>query len=182
LDLAKLAQQAQIDRSSALRWFEILEDTLIVHRVESFAKSARKRLVQHPRFFLFDNGILNALLRNFESSPDRIGMLFENLFCSQIFASAAAVDKEITVSNFRTAQGAEVDFVVEIGNEVYAIECKASVNEPRFSTVGFDALEKVCRRPFRKIVAYLGSTALQRNDVTILPWQQALKEIEQTAV
>jgi hypothetical protein len=45
LDLAKLAQQAQVDRSSAVRWFEILDDTLLVHRIESFSKSTRKRLI-----------------------------------------------------------------------------------------------------------------------------------------
>lgn len=175
LDLSKLAQQAQIDRSSAVRWFEVLEDTLIVHRVEAFTQSSRKRLVQHPRFFFFDNGILNALLKNFQLSPDRIGMLFENLFCSQLFASAAACDKEISVANFRTSHGAEVDFVVEVGSEIFAIECKASTLDPRFSSSGFDALEEVCARPFRKIVAYLGTQTLQKNDVSVMPWQEALR-------
>ena len=174
LDLAKLAQQAQIDRSSAVRWFEILEDTLIVHRVESFAQSSRKRLVQHPRFFFFDNGILNALLRNFQNSPDRIGMLFENLFSSQLFASAAALDKEISVSNFRTSHGAEVDFVIEVNSELFAVECKATTTDPRFSNTGFDALEKVCPRPFQKIVVYLGSDKLQKGDISVMPWQMAL--------
>lgn len=174
LDLAKLAQQAQIDRSSAVRWFEILEDTLIVHRVESFAQSSRKRLVQHPRFFFFDNGILNALLRNFQNSPDRIGMLFENLFSSQLFASAAALDKEISVSNFRTSHGAEVDFVIEVNSELFAVECKATTADPRFSNTGFDALEKVCPRPFQKIVVYLGSDKLQKGDISVMPWQMAL--------
>jgi predicted AAA+ superfamily ATPase len=177
LDLAKLAQQAQIDRSSAVRWFAILEDTLIVYRVESFAQSARRRLVQHPRFFFFDNGILNALLRNFQSSQDRVGMLFENLFCSQIFSSAAAIDKEISVSNFRTSHGAEVDFLVEVGSELFAIECKATLSDPRFTTAGFDALQKVSSRPFQKFVVYLGSQILQKNDVTVLPWQLALSRM-----
>ena len=80
LDIAKLASHAKIQRHSAVRWFEILEDTLLVHRVSAFAKSSRKPLVQHPRYFFFDNGVLNALLKDFVPSVDRKGFLFENLF------------------------------------------------------------------------------------------------------
>lgn len=178
LDLTKLAKQAQIDRSSAVRWFEILEDTLIVHRIASFSKSSRQRLVQHPRYFFFDNGILNALLNNFISSSDRIGMLFENLFCSQLFASAAAADKEISVSSYRTSQGAEVDFVIDNGSDLFAVECKATVNEPRYTSAGFDSLEKNAGRRIRRIVAYLGSEKLQQKDVTLMPWQQVLAELD----
>jgi predicted AAA+ superfamily ATPase len=177
LDLAKLAQQAQIDRSSAVRWFEILEDTLIVNRIGSFSKSSRQRLVQHPRFFFFDNGILNALLNNFLASPDRTGMLFENLFCSQVFASAAAADKEIMVYSYRTSQGAEVDFVIDTGSEIFAVECKATLNEPRFTNAGFDGLEKAAGRSIRRIVAYLGQESLERGKVTVLPWQRAIAEM-----
>ena len=175
LDLSKLAQQAQIDRSSAVRWFEILEDTLLIYRIEMFAKSSRKRLVQHPRFFMFDNGVLNALLKNFSPSQDRIGMLFENLFCSQLFASAYANDKEITVSSFRTSHGAEVDFIVEIGQDIFAIECKSTTIQPKFSVAGFSSFAEVVGKPFRKIVAYLGKEIMQKDDVEILPWQDALK-------
>ncbi len=177
LDLAKLAQQAQVDRSSAVRWFEILEDTLLVHRTDSFSKSTRKRLIQHPRFFFFDNGILNALLRNFVCSPDRQGALFENLFCSQLFSSAAASDLEISVTNFRTSHGAEVDFIVSIGTETFAVECKAVVNVPNFSRTGFESFEKYLGKPVRKIVAYQGTDSLQRDDVSILPWQIALRDM-----
>jgi predicted AAA+ superfamily ATPase len=177
LDLTKLAHQAQVDRSSAVRWFEILEDTLLVYRVDSYSKSQRKRLVQHPRFFFFDNGILNALLRNFTLSQDRIGMLFENAFCSQLFASAAASDIEINVSNLRTNYGAEVDFVVEIGDDIFAIECKATDGEPKYSMAGFDCLAKEAGKPIRRIVAYLGNESLRRGTVDILPWQKALQEM-----
>src|SRR3989344_9352575 len=43
LDISKLASQAQVPRESAVRYFEILEDTLIVRRCEAFSKNVRKR-------------------------------------------------------------------------------------------------------------------------------------------
>ena len=87
LDVAKLSQEAGVSYQSAKRYFEILEDTLIAYRMDAFSKSARRRLTQHPRYFFFDNGVLNGLLENFIVSDDRKGMLFENLLFTQKFIS-----------------------------------------------------------------------------------------------
>src|SRR3989344_468657 len=111
LDISKLASQAQVPRESAVRYFEILEDTLIVRRCEAFSKNVRKRLIQHPKFYFFDIGVLNALLNNFTASADRIGLLFEHFFFNQLVSSAWAKDQNIQISTFRTQHGAEVDFI-----------------------------------------------------------------------
>jgi len=177
LDLAKLAQQAQIDRNSAKRWFEILEDTLIVHRVGPYTKSARTRLVQHPRFFFFDNGILNALLRNFVASTDRAGMLFENLFHSQLHASAAAADIEIGVSSFRTEHGAEIDFIVDMGAKTWAIECKAAFDLTSVNRKPFKSFELIHGTNFVPVVAYRGSVEKEIDGIQVLPWQTLLKKM-----
>ena len=100
LDLAKIATTAQVSRMSAGRWLEVLEDTLLVHRVDAFAKSATRRLVQHPKVFFFDVGVLNGLLGNFVASADRIGRLFEHLVYTQLVHSAAAFDDDVRVSTF----------------------------------------------------------------------------------
>ena len=54
LDYTKLANTSSISRQSAIRFFEILEETLIAHRCEPFTKSGKRRLIQHPRYFFFD--------------------------------------------------------------------------------------------------------------------------------
>lgn len=177
LDLAKLANQAQIERHSAVRWFEILEDTLLVHKVPSYSKSNRKRLVQHPRYFLFDNGILNALLRNFKCSEDRIGMLFENLFYSQLKTSSYALDKEIDISNYRTEHGAEIDFIVEIEGKTWAIECKSSKNITKVNKKPFESFAEVCKADFHPAIAYLGNESKRVSGIDVLPWQVLLKKI-----
>jgi len=126
LDLSKLAAAAQVARQSATRYFEILEDTLIVRRTEPFTKSHTRRLVQHPKFYFFDVGVRNGLLGSFDVSSDRIGLLFEQLFFSQLAAGAAAADRDLRIASYRTEHGAEVDFIVETEREVWAIELKAS--------------------------------------------------------
>jgi len=177
LDLAKLAMQAKIERHSAVRWFELLEDTLMVTRASPFTKSNRKRLVQHPRFFFFDNGILNALLKNFVDSADRSGFLFENLFFSQLQTSAFAADKEIDVSSFRTDHGAELDFIVEVSGTVWAIECKASTDIAAVNTKPFKSFEAVYRKPHQRVIAYRGAEEKEIMGIKIIPWQKLLKHM-----
>lgn len=178
LDLSKLSNEAMVPRQTAVRFCEILEETLIFHRADAFASSERRRLLQHPRFFVFDNGVLNALLSNFTASPDRIGMLFENLFFTQLRALAAARDVDMRISSYRTEHGAEVDFVVEIGGAVWAIECKASRNVGRGDLRGFASFAEIARRKHRPVVAYLGTTPRSVAGIDVLPWQRVLAELD----
>jgi len=124
LDFSKLAKQAKIERKNCSRFYEILEDTLITHRLEVFEGTGadiRKR----PKFFFFDTGVLNGLLDNFRISGDRKRVLFETLVVSQILASAKARDRKIKLSYFRTRAGYEVDLIVELDRKLYAIEIKS---------------------------------------------------------
>jgi predicted AAA+ superfamily ATPase len=177
LDLSKLSSEAQVPRESAKRYFEILEDTLVVYRCPAFAKGQRQRLVQHPRFFFFDTGVLNALLENFEVSQDRIGFLFENFFYTQLVHSAMALDKPIRISSYRTEHGAEVDFIVELEGKIYAIEVKASSKFVKPNHRGFDSFSRYVKKPHRQILAYTGTMARRIEKLEVLPWPTVFSEI-----
>lgn len=177
LDLAKIATTAQVSRASAGRWLEVLEDTLLVHRAEAFAKSATRRLVQHPKLYFFDVGVLNGLLGNFVASPDRVGRLFEHLVYTQLVHSAAAFDDEVRVSSFRTEHGAEVDFIVERGGEVCAIEAKASRTVAPSDLRGLERFATWYGKPHRQMVWYLGRDAKRVGRVDVLPWQHGLRAL-----
>ena len=43
---------------------------------------------------------------------------------TQLVHSAAAFDDDVRVSTFRTEHGAEVDFIVERGGDLFAIDVK----------------------------------------------------------
>lgn len=177
LDLSKLSSESQIPRQSAVRYFEILEDTLIIQRCASFAKSARRRLIQHPKYYFFDTGVLNALLGNFEASEDRKGNLFEHLFFNQVRSSAYHKDLDVQISTYRTEHGAEVDLILEIGKEVIAIELKASRHVSGRELRGLKNFQEFYGKRCGLFIAYLGSESKKIEDVTILPWQKVLQEI-----
>ena len=178
LDMTRLATEAQIKRASAIRFFEILEDTLIAFRCDAFAKSERRRLIQHPRFFLFDNGVRNGLLGNFRVSDDRKGMLFEHFVITQVYHTAKALGGDIRLSNYRTEHGAEIDLIIErLDGETIAVECKSGSAVGSTDLEGFKSFASFFKRPHRKIVIYGGATPRRIDDVDILPCQIGIREI-----
>lgn len=180
LDFSKLASDAAVSRQSAARYIEVLEDTLIIRRVYAFSKSSRRRLIQHPRLFFFDNGVLNGLLGSFAVSADRRGLLFENFLYSQLLASIHASGKIGKISSYRTENGAEVDFIVEFGSELWAIEAKASTNVGTNDIRGLSSFAEFYSKPHRAIIAYLGNTPQKIGAVDILPWQELLRQFDST--
>lgn len=177
LDVNKLSRNAQIPRQSATRYFEILEDTLIVQRCEAFSKSTHKRLIQHPKFYFFDTGVLNALLGNFKASEDRKGLLFEHFIFNQILSSAQSWDRDIRISTYRTEHGAEVDFIVEIDQMLWSLELKASSHVGRDDLRGLKNFADFYKKKHQAMLIYTGDVEKKMEGVFVLPWQKALKEM-----
>lgn len=177
LDFSKLSSEARITRQSAMRYFEILEDTMIVRRCSPFAKSQRKRLVQHPRFFFFDVGVLNGLIGSFDVSADRIGMLFEHFIFNQLIEIAASLNQSIKISSYRTEHGVEVDFILETHHELIAIEVKASKQISASDLRGLKNFQQYYGKPVRSVVLYLGEQEKIIDDVEILPWMEFFETI-----
>lgn len=177
LDLAKLASAAQIPRQSAVRFFEVLEDCLLVRRADPFGKSPSRRLIQHPRFYFFDGGVLNGLLGNFVVSGDRLGSAFEHLIFNQIVHEASARDQEVRVTTYRTEHGAEVDLILERGPETWAIEIKASKAVRTGELRGLGSFREYHGKKHRSWVLYMGDARKNLNGVELWPWQEGLREL-----
>ncbi|MBC7792959.1 MAG: ATP-binding protein [Clostridia bacterium] len=177
LDISKLSTKAKVSRTSATRYFELLEDTLIVHRIPPYL-DAKTDMVKHPRFYIFDTGVLNGLLGNFKASSDRRGMLFEHVVVSQLLSTAMAFDRRLEVSTFRTRGGLEVDFIAKLENAYWAIEAKSSSDID-----GADSRPLIAARdylpPGTKLVV-VGPNVKPRklkNGVDIMPLSQLLHAI-----
>lgn len=176
LDLSKVSKLSQTPRQSAQRYFEVLEDTLLVRRLPAFSKSEKRRLVQHPKFFIFDNGVLNSLLNNFEASADRKGQLFENLFTTQLMTTLSNLEIDYRISHYRTAAGAEVDVMLELGKEILAIEVKSGRFAPS-QLGGFTSVQDYLGKKVRCVVVVADGPRLVNKQYEVTPWQEFLKYI-----
>ncbi len=180
IDYSKLAQRAKISRHAFSRFYEIFEDTLIGDRVWPFDHPhLTSELVRHPKFYLFDNGVYNAVVGSFDISEDRLGRVMEQHVFNCLRHTAWSYDKDIKISTFRTRGGYEVDFVVEVEGRLSAVEVKATANPTNYdveSLLSFKDYVPSCRNQF---LVYRGKKAIKRNGIWCLPASKAIEEILQ---
>jgi predicted AAA+ superfamily ATPase len=177
LDYSKIAKRAKISRTSCVRFFEILQDTLMVDRCDVFDDVNGAEPIKHPKFFFFDNGVRNALVGSFDLSPERRGVVFEHFIFNQMRNSAVARNLKFKIQYFRTRTGLEVDFVVQIGKKLWAIEVKAGVvfDDDLKSLRSFSAL---ARQPVTCLAVGLKETAPRKyGQVLICDWRTMLSEM-----
>lgn len=177
LDLTKVSKNIGVPRQTVQRFFEILEDTLIVSRCQAFANSEKRRIVQHPRFFIFDNGVLNSLLGNYNLSSDRRGFLFENLFFNQLKTSLESSDLDYRISSYRTDGGAEVDFVLEVENKIYALEVKSGAFSKK-DLGGFKSIQELTKTRITPYVIVSEGHHRWIDDIEVIPWQSFLEKLK----
>jgi predicted AAA+ superfamily ATPase len=177
VDFSKYASQAMIERTTARRYFDILIDTLIVTQLEAFSVNKKTRLVQHPKFYCFDVGVLNSALGSWDLSNDRKGMLFEHFIFQQICSLQKSDDLEMRATTFRTENQCEVDFIIELNKEVFAIEVKASKNIGKSDLRGLKSFKEFYSKPHRSIILYQGEHPMVQDFVEILPWDLGLRQI-----
>jgi predicted AAA+ superfamily ATPase len=174
IDFTKFASLASIERMSARRYFDVLDDTLVVRTIEPFAKSRRIRLVQHPRFYFFDVGVLNGAVGNFEASGDRIGNLFEHLVLQLIRSEFQGRDEDIRLSTYRTEAGAEVDFILERKSRIFAIEIKATKKVSTGDLRGLKSFMAFYGKPHTPLVIHMGESPARLEGVEVLPVEIAV--------
>lgn len=180
IDFSKYSSTAMIERTTAKRYFDILVDTLVVEPIEAFTKSNKRRLIQHPRYYFFDVGVLNGCLGNFKASNDRIGNLFEHLFLQVLTSTAKAFDQNIRVSVYRTEAGAEVDFIIEKNNQLFAVEVKATKNIGKHDLRGLISFADFYKKPHHSLIVYLGeNTLVLDHDIQALSLTEAINVIFQ---
>ncbi|MBR5634080.1 MAG: ATP-binding protein [Prevotella sp.] len=126
INLQNIAQECGVSATTVVSYFDILEDTLTGYRLPAYTKSVRRRLVQAPRFYYFDIGVVNHLLhrKQLTRGTADYGHAFEHLVVQELVAYMDYTHQEEKLSYWRTYNGAEVDIVV--GDARVAIEVKSS--------------------------------------------------------
>ena len=125
---SNIAQDCGISATTVSAYFDILEDTLIGYRIPAFRNVRKRKIVQSPRFYFFDVGVVNCLLHRgtLVRGTTEYGHAFEHLVVQELYAWLHYTHSVEQMSYWRTYTGVEVDVV--IGDARVAIEIK-SVDE-----------------------------------------------------
>jgi predicted AAA+ superfamily ATPase len=126
INFAAISREVGLSQPTVKSYYQLLEDMFIGFQVSAYSRSPRKNLLSTPRFFFFDLGIRHAACG---VTPDRNlvgadpGKYFEQWVGIEIW-KRLQYSGEGRLHYFRTKDGAEVDFIVEVKGDLIPLEVK----------------------------------------------------------
>lgn len=182
-NLSSIARDASVARATVGTYFEILEDTFIGHRLPAWRPSLRVKEVAHPKFYIFDTGVVRALQGRLRDAPsaEEAGHLLETYVCHELRAHVEYGGTGGTLGYWRTPQGVEVDFIWTRGNHTVAIEVKASKRWRVEYDAGPTALSTSLPKA-RCFGVYLGEAPLRRSWGEVLPVSVFLERLAEGTI
>ena len=128
LNVSEVARDAKIERKVVENYFTILEDLLLATTLPVFTKRAKRRMVGHPKFYLFDPGVFRAIrpMGPFDRPEEAEGAALETLVYQQLLALSDYFDFGYQFFYWRTSTQLEVDFILYGPKGLLAIEVKRS--------------------------------------------------------
>jgi uncharacterized protein len=138
LNIADLASDAQLPRTSVQRYLDVLEATFLSVRLPAWSPNLSQREIRAPKILLTDPG-LAAHLRQVDlatlARPERAagvdGPIIEGFVLAELLRQAAWSDRRPQVSHYRDRDSIEVDAIVEARGRVAAVEVKAGGGSDR---------------------------------------------------
>jgi predicted AAA+ superfamily ATPase len=175
INYSNIASDAQVARSTAQEYFQILRDTLLGWDLPAWQRSKKRKPVATAKFQLFDHGVVRSLRGTGRVQPQspEYGHAFESWIGHELKTWCDYRGKGAELAFWRSRTNHEVDFV--LGNEV-AVEAKSSANITDRHLHGIAALQEegllrryivVCQEPRLRVVS----------GIEVLPWREFMDEL-----
>ena len=171
-----IAQDCGVSANTVKEYFQILEQTMIGYLISGFTATTKRRAISAPKFYYFDVGIVNYLLKRntMTQGSDDFGHAFEHLLMQEIIAYLGYNYLDEKPTYWRTSGGYEVDCI--IGNGRIAIEFKSCDEVKSRHTKGLKAFQEEYPQA-RLIVVSMDKYKRVMNDIEIFPATEFLSEL-----
>jgi len=122
ISYTSLAKDTGISIETARRYLEYLRISYQAFLLQPFRKNLTSSLIKTPKMYWFDNGLLRHL-SGLGFDLDN-GQLFENYLASELMKFIRSNRLEARLTFYRTRSGMEIDFIIETGKGIIAMEAK----------------------------------------------------------
>jgi hypothetical protein len=129
---SQLGKSLGVSYHTVDRYLDFLEGAFLVRRLPAFHANLKKRLVKSPKVFWRDSGILHSVLnaadyRSLLAQP-WVGASWEGFVIEQILGHLSALGRRHQAFHLRTGDGHELDLVLEIDGDLWALEAKLTAS------------------------------------------------------
>jgi predicted AAA+ superfamily ATPase len=166
LNFADLSRTLGLPQTTLKRYFALLEATFLVQLLRPWSGNLGQRLIQTPKVYLDDAGLLAHLsgltVERLQVDGTLGGGFLENFVLMELRKQAAWSETQPEFFYWRTASGQEVDIVLEdSAGRVVGIEIKASSTLGSGDVRGLQAMAKALgKRWVRGVVLYTGTEVI----------------------
>ncbi|MBM3702131.1 MAG: ATP-binding protein [Actinobacteria bacterium] len=178
LNLNNIARECEVKRETVEGYIEILYDLLMAYSLPVFTKRAKRAVIKHPKFYLFDSGVYRIIR---PAGPlDRPGEIdgpnLEGLVAQHIRAWIDYSRSSYKLNYWRTKAGTEVDFIIYGKEGFWAIEVK---NTRNISRNELRPLKTFCNDypECKPVFVYRGNEKLLFDNILCIPCDVFLKSI-----
>lgn len=129
LNVAGIARDAGVARTTVEGYLGVLEDTLLARRLPAYEARLRVRERKHPKLYWMDPGVVRAAKGVHGSvAPEEAGSLLEGWVHTLLHTYMAERELADEIAYWAPAESKrlEVDFVLRRGAELCALEVKAA--------------------------------------------------------
>jgi predicted AAA+ superfamily ATPase len=170
VNFTKVANDAQVARTTVYEYFEILKDTLVLYELPAWRKTKKRKPLASSKYYFFDVGVVSSLQgREFRTGTPEFGEAFETYFMHELISYSDYVSGE-SLSYWRSTTGFEVDFI--IGDHT-AVEVKTKENISPQDIKSLQALAE--EKKLKRYLCVSLEPRLRRfGGVTVLPFREFL--------
>ena len=130
LNKSSVAADANISEATVSNYITMLEMVYQISLLDAYSSNISKRFIKSPKLFMTDSGVLCHLLGITTADEllhsNKKGEVIETFVYSELLKHISYSQTAPKIYHYRTNDKKEIDFIVEKGDKIFAIEVKAS--------------------------------------------------------
>ncbi|GHU06412.1 ATPase [Betaproteobacteria bacterium] len=176
LNYKAIADDCEIDQSTAKSWLRILETLGIIFYLHPYSNNTLKRTIKTPKLYFYDSGLVAYLAK--WSSAETLqsgamnGAILENYVVSEIVKSYRNAGMEPYLYYYRDKDNKEIDILLESDGKLFPLEIKKTATPGNQLTRVFKVLDKSAMARGTGAVLCMAEKlgALDRDNLVVPVW------------
>jgi len=132
LNIASLATESGLAYNTCKAWLSYLSTGYIIQLLQPYYRNFNKKIIKSPKLYFTDTGLLTHLLGITSSDTLTVhplrGAVFENLIYCEFLKHNMNTGENYNIWFWRDNHGTEIDYLLEVGTELTAVEVKSASN------------------------------------------------------
>ncbi len=133
VSILELSRSLKVKSETVERYIDLLEKAFIIFRLSGFSRNLRKEIRKQDKIFFYDLGIRNSIIENLAPLENRtdVGQLWENFLIVERLKKINYHELYRKTYFWRTYTGAEIDYIEEYDDKLFAYEFKYGKKIPK---------------------------------------------------